>query len=49
MDVYQELAIDLVKTCSINMFTAKKIVAALEDLGLLDYDTLKEVYLEQEE
>lgn len=48
-DVYNELAIDLVETCGLNMFTARRVVSALDDLGLLDYDMLKEKYLGFEE
>lgn len=45
VDVYNELAIDLLTACSLNMFQAKKIVAFLCNEGFIDYDFLKEYYL----
>lgn len=48
-DVYHLLAIDLVKNCGLDMFTAKKIIRFLEDDGHIDYDALKEHYLYEEE
>jgi hypothetical protein len=45
---YYELAIDLLTHCDLRMDQAKTIVAFLDDQALLDYDTLKEYYLEDE-
>jgi hypothetical protein len=44
-DVYTELAVDLVKECKLNMFTARKIVDFLKHEGYLDHCRLKEDYL----
>lgn len=47
--VYEELVIDLVTNCNLTMFHARKIVNYLRGEGILDYDQLKEYYLEDEE
>lgn len=44
MNLNEELAIELVEMCSLNMYTARRIVKALDDIGILDYDVLKEIY-----
>lgn len=43
-DVYEELVIDLVVNCNLNMFEGRKIVKYLSDEGHIDYDALKEYY-----
>jgi hypothetical protein len=48
-DVYHSLVIDLVKNCGLNMFTARKIVEFLKQEQHIDYDTLKEHYLGEED
>ena len=45
MDVYEELALDLVTECGLRMFTARKVVKYLQNNGHVDYDALKERYL----
>lgn len=45
-DVYHSLVVDLVKNCGLNMFTARKIVDYLKREQHIDYDSLKEYYLE---
>ena len=47
--VYKELVIDLVTNCNMNMFDARKVVNYLRGEGILDYDILKEYYLQDEE
>lgn len=47
--VYDELIIDLVTNCSLNTFTARKVVTYLRGEGILDYDILKEYYLQDEQ
>lgn len=47
--VYEELVIDLVTRCNLNMFQSRKIVNYLRGEGILDYDQLKEYYSESEE
>lgn len=49
MDVYLELAEDIVDNCDLTLDQAKKVVQFLENEGLVDYDTLKETYLYPEE
>lgn len=48
INVYEELAIELVEECQINKFLAVKIIDYLVEIGQLDYDALKERYLEEE-
>ena len=48
-DVYHSLVVDLVANCGLNMFVARKIVAFLQQEGHIDYDALKEYYLDEEE
>ena len=48
-DVYHDLVIDLVSNCGLTMFDARKIVKFLSDEGHIDYDTLKEYYLDEED
>lgn len=48
-DIYHDLAIDLVKNCRIDMFTARKIVGFLKQEGHIDYDALKEYYQGEED
>ncbi len=48
-NIYHDLAIDLVKNCRIDMFTARKIVDFLKQEGHIDYDALKEYYLGDED
>jgi hypothetical protein len=43
-DVYNELAIDLVSECGLNMFAARKVVDFLKQGQYIDYDALKESY-----
>jgi hypothetical protein len=43
-DVYNELAIDLVSDCGLNMFAARKVVDFLKQGQYIDYDALKESY-----
>lgn len=47
-DVYKELAIDLLTTCDLGMDQATAIVRFLRSEGLIDYDDLKEYYLDDE-
>lgn len=42
--VYEELIIQLVTECNMNMFDARKVVNYLRGEGILDYDILKEYY-----
>jgi len=46
IDVYNELVIDLVNNCGLNAFEARKVVASLDENGHIDYDALKEHYLD---
>lgn len=46
-DVYEELAIDMVINCNMNMFDARKAVKFLDEEGHIDYDALKEHYLSE--
>ena len=46
--VYEELTIDLISNCRMNAFDARKVVNYLKDKGILDYDNLKELYLESD-
>ena len=46
--IYEELAIDIVTNCSVNMFTARKVVEYLQSEGLIDYDNLKEHYFDED-
>ena len=48
-DVYHNLVIDLVTNCNMNMFDARKVVNYLRDEGIMDYDILKEYYLEDQD
>lgn len=48
-DVYHDLVIDLVSNCGLNMFTARKVVDFLQQEHHIDYDALKEYYLDEEE
>ena len=48
-DVYHSLTIDLVSNCGMNMFDARKVVKYLDDEGHIDYDALKEYYLEDQD
>lgn len=45
-DLYEELALDLVKNAGLSMFSARKVVDFLKKEGHIDYDALKEHYLE---
>lgn len=45
VDVYQELINELISETGISEETAEIIVEHLNMLGLLDYDTLKEVFV----
>lgn len=47
--VYEELVIDIVTQCNMNMFEARKVVNYLRGEGILDYDGLKEYYSEDQE
>lgn len=47
-DVYNDLVIDLVSNCRLNMFTARKIVEFLKQEGHIDYDALKEYYTDED-
>lgn len=47
-DVYHDLVIDLVSNCGLNMFTARKVVDFLKQECHIDYDALKEYYMEEE-
>jgi predicted transcriptional regulator len=46
--VYEDLVIDIVTHCNMNMFQARKVVNYLRGEGILDYDILKEYYFEGE-
>lgn len=46
--VYEELIIQLVTECNMTMFDARKVVNYLRGEGILNYDILKEYYLEGE-
>jgi len=48
-DVYNELALDLVKNCGLTMFDARKVAKFLSNEGHVDYDALKEYYLDEED
>ena len=48
VSVYEELVIDLVTNCNLNMFDARKIVNYLRGEGIVDDDILKEYYSEEE-
>ena len=48
-DVYNELALDLVKNCGLTMFDARKVARFLSNEGHVDYDALKEYYLDEED
>ena len=43
-DIYNELAIDLVSDCGLNMFTARKVVDFLKQGQYIDHEALKESY-----
>jgi hypothetical protein len=43
-DVYNELAIDLVSICGLNMFAARKVVDFLKQGQYIVYERLKESY-----
>lgn len=45
-DVYKELAIDLLTVINLSIEDAQKVVKFLDDEGLIDYDVLKEYYLD---
>jgi hypothetical protein len=45
IDVFHELATDLLTVCELGMDQAEKIVAFLHNEGFVDYDFLKEYYL----
>jgi len=47
--VYKKLAIDLLKTCDLGLDKAERIVKFLQNYGLVDYDTLKEYYSDDED
>lgn len=47
-DVYEELVIDLVTNCNLNMFQGRKIVDYLRSEGIIDYDILRKYYSESE-
>lgn len=47
-DVYHELVIDLTSNCGLDMFTARKVVNFLTQQGHVDYDALKEYYIEDD-
>lgn len=46
IDVYVELKYDLGVQADLTEYQATETIKFLEDKGLLDYDTLKEVYLD---
>lgn len=48
-DIYHDLVIDLVSNCGLNMFSARKVVDFLKQECHIDYDALKEYYLEDED
>lgn len=48
-DLYEELALDLVSNCGLNMFSARKVVEFLKEENHIDYDALKEYYLGDED
>ena len=43
-NVYEELVIDLVTNCNLNMFQARKIVEYLRGEGIIDIDGLRKYY-----
>ena len=46
--VYEDLVIDIVTQCNMNMFEARKVVNYLRGEEILDYDMLKEYYDQSE-
>lgn len=48
-NLYEELSHDLLTCCTLDIDQAKAIVEFLDDQGLLDYDALKEYYLDLED
>lgn len=46
INVYDELANDLANQMDLVPSFARQIVSTLSELGVLDYDTLKELYLD---
>ncbi len=49
MDVYLALAEDIKQRIDCDLHYAQGIVSELEDIGVIDYDTLKEIYLNEDE
>ena len=50
MNPYIELAYDLgLLNCNLSAEAAQEVITFLEQKGLLDYDTLKEVYLDNDD
>ena len=47
--IYRDIVIDIVSNCGMSMFDAGKVVNYLRGEGILDYDTLKEHYLEDQD
>ena len=43
-DVFEELTIDLVTKCNLNMFQARKIIDYLRGEGIIDIDGLRKYY-----
>lgn len=43
-NVYEELVIDLVTNCNLNMFQGHMIVDYLRNEGIIDYDALRKYY-----
>ena len=48
-DMYEELVIDLVSNCKMNMFDARRIVNYLRSESIVSNDTLREHYMDDEE
>lgn len=49
MDVYKEFKNEMLETVYMTEEQADDVIAFLNDRGLLDYDSLKEIYLYPEE
>lgn len=49
MDVYEQFKQELLETVYITEETADDVVKFLDNLGILDFDHLKEIYLYPEE
>ncbi len=46
--IYNELAEDLIVSCELTEEQAYSVVTFMKNEGILDYDTMKEYYLEDE-